>query len=75
MEAVPRVAVMVTLVLAVGFVGTIENVPLVAPAAIVIDAVTGATVVLELFRVIFTPDEPAGPESVTVPVTELLLLP
>lgn len=75
MDTVPWVAVIVTAVLAVGLVGLNVNVPVLAPAATVTDAATGAIVVFELFRVTVNPDGPAGPVSVTVPVTTFVLFP
>ena len=65
----------VTEVLAVGFVGLIVKDAVVAPAATVTLADTGAIVTFELLRVTTVPEGPAGPDSVTVPVTVFELLP
>ena len=57
------------------FVGLIVKDAVVAPAATVTLADTGAIVTFELLRVTTVPEGPAGPDSVTVPVTVFELLP
>ena len=62
-------------VFAVGLAGLKLNVAVIAPAATTTEVGTGAIVAFELLRLMVVPDGPAGPERVTVPVTELDPLP
>ena len=74
-EVDPSVAVRVTLVLVDTVAGLKVKVPVLDPAAIVTEADRGTAVVFELFSVIVTPDGPAGPDKVIVPVTTVVPLP
>jgi hypothetical protein len=74
-ELEPNVAVTVTEALVVTFAGLNVKVADLAPAAIVTDAGTGTAVEFELFSVTVTPEEPAAPDRVTVPVTAVEPLP